>query len=495
MTILADGFGGLNYTVLFIYMATIVSIGVYVSRRQKTTEDFFLAGRNMPWFVVAMSVFASLTSAISYMSTPGRAYKENVSMIAGYLILPLLAIFLIKTFFPFYHRLRVTTSYEYIGKRYGRPARYVVSGLFILARLGWLGIVIYAPALALSVATGMNIYLAIMLMGVLATLYTMLGGLTAVLWTDVVQFLILVGGGIWVSISLINAVPGGLGEIIQIARDSGRFDGFNWSFSFFKMSAIGSMIAYFLLVMQEYGTDQVTVQRLMAIGSFKGMAKSVLMSSFFDIFIFAMLMFMGLGLFAYYQNSPAQVADLKSDQILAYYIINSLPAGVSGLIVSAIFAAAMSSMDSGIHSLTTVIINDFVRPIRRKVVSDHADLNLARILVVTIGLTATIAAFWTGSFKHIAEAYGRIVGMFNGPILAIFLLGIFTRRAHFYAWLPGMIVGMVTTYCAGVFTELHWLYYFPLSMLTTLIVTYLMSFVIRRPLADRDLTLWRSRHE
>ncbi len=122
MTILADGFGGLNYTVLFIYMATIVSIGVYVSRRQKTTEDFFLAGRNMPWFVVAMSVFASLTSAISYMSTPGRAYKENVSMIAGYLILPLLAIFLIKTFFPFYHRLRITTSYEYIGKRYGRPA-------------------------------------------------------------------------------------------------------------------------------------------------------------------------------------------------------------------------------------------------------------------------------------------------------------------------------------------------------------------------------------
>jgi len=213
-------FGALNYTILGVYLVLMFAVGVYVAGRQRTTEDYFLAGRRMPWLVVAMSMFASVTSATSYMGLPGDAYSENCSLIllgvSGLFVAPIL----IFVFFPFYRRLGVTTSFEYIGHRFGQPARLTVSALFLLARLGWLGVVIYSPALAISVATGVNLYSAIVLMGVLAVSYTVIGGLAAVLWTDVLQFVILTGGALWVAATLIASVPEGLTGIITTAHET-----------------------------------------------------------------------------------------------------------------------------------------------------------------------------------------------------------------------------------------------------------------------------------
>ena len=157
----------------------------------------------MPWFIVALSMFASVTSAITYIGVAGTVYAENTSIVLAAIISPLVTPFLIYLFYPFYRRLKVTTSYEYIQRRYGDGARYAVSVLFLFARLGWLGTVIYVPALTLSVVTGINLTLAILLMGILATVYTVLGGLAAVLWTDALQFVILIGGALWVALELI----------------------------------------------------------------------------------------------------------------------------------------------------------------------------------------------------------------------------------------------------------------------------------------------------
>ena len=486
-------FGPFNYTILFVYLAGMIGIGLWLARRQKTTEDYFLAGRRMPWGIVAMSIFASLTSAISYMGVPSRAYQENISMIAGFLIGPILAIFLVYVFFPFYYRLKVTTSYEYIDRRFGRPARFSVSALFLLARLGWLGTVIFAPSLALNIATGINLYVAIILMGVLATTYTTLGGLSAVLWTDVAQFVILVGGGIWVSISLLMEVPGGFDGIWAIgsAADPPRTGGFNWNFSLTELCAPAAMISVFFMTMQDYGTDQVTVQRLMSVRGFRGMAKAILTNSVFDILIIGMLLFMGMGLFAYYQAYPNLLdKGIKPDQILPFYIMQALPNGVSGLVITAIFAAAMSSMDSGIHSISTVVINDFVRPLRRTPLEDRADLALARTLVVIIGIVATVVAFWVSNFKHILEASATFVGLFNGPILALFLMGVLTRRAHFGGWLTGMVIAIGGTLYFQKYTSLHWYYYFPSSFAIAFVTGYVMSLLIPGRLGQPQHTLW-----
>ena len=484
-------FGSVNYIVLFIYLAAMFSIGLYLAGKQKTTEDYFLAGRRMPWIIVSMSIFASLLSAISYIGAPGTVYKENASFFIGILMSIVVAPLLIIFFYPFYRRLNVTTSYEYIFHRYGRMARFAVSGLFILARLGWLGAVIYAPSLALSTVTGVNIWLAICLMGLLATLYTMLGGLSAVLWTDAVQFVILIGGAIWVAISLVNNVPGGFSHIMTAAREAGKLDMGTWKLTLFKMTGFGVAISYFLQFMQDYGTDQVTVQRLMATKSFRGMAKAAIVNSFFDVLGVGLLIFIGLGLFVYYQSYgdalPAEVfknVDNK-DRIFPYYIIHALPPGVSGLIITAIFAAAMSSMDSGINSLSTVIVNDFVQPLRKKARSERHDVNLARILTLILGILAVGAACLASTIGSVLKASSTYLALFAGPILAIFLLGIFTRRANFRGWFIGTIVSISVTFWVQNTKfngeEVHFFYYFPISFGICIIVGYIASLLFGGP--------------
>ncbi|MCL4216718.1 MAG: sodium:solute symporter, partial [Candidatus Hydrogenedentes bacterium] len=247
--------GQFNYFVLGVYLAVMVVIGLYFARRQKTTDDYFLAGRNMPWIAVAMSVFASITSAVSFMGVPGIVFRENISILVGILMMPVVAPVIILLFLPFYRRLNVTTSYEYVRVRFGSRARYAVSALFILARLGWLGTVIYAPALALSAVSGIEVWLAIMIMGGLGTLYTVLGGIEAVIWTDVVQFAVMMGGAIWVAGVLIADVPGGVSGIFARATESGHMNLYEWRPSLTEMTVTVVVVSYFFNFLHDYGVD------------------------------------------------------------------------------------------------------------------------------------------------------------------------------------------------------------------------------------------------
>ena len=497
-------FGLTNYSILFVYLGLMIAVGAWWSRRQKTTEDYFLAGRRMPWIVVSMSAFVSLTSAISYLGVPRTSYEENISMIVGYVSSPIVAVILIAVFMPFYFRLRVTTSYEYIDRRFGQTARFVIAGLWLLSRLGWLGTVIFAPSLALSVVTGMPLWATIILIGTLATIYTTLGGLSAVIWTDMVQFIILAGGAVWVAITLIQSVPDGVTGIWQIAEQGGRTSGFHWGITLSKMSASTAVIAMFLAGLHDFGTDQVTVQRLLAVPRFRDVAKAILANAAITMLIMSLLLFIGIGLFAYYKTFPGLLDPaMNQDKILPFYIMQALPVGISGLLVTAIFAAAMSSMDSGIHSLSTVVVHDFVRPLRGRSHNDHddhSDLVLARVLVVVLGILATVVAFWVSSFEHVLDAAATILGLFNAPILALFMLGMFTRRGLFAGWIIGVFPAMI-----GLLTILqiekargevllHWYYRFPFSFVTCITIGYVASRCFKRPLSDhRDLTIWRSR--
>lgn len=484
-------FGALNYSIFFIYLTAIFGIGLLLAGKQKNTEDYFLAGRKMPWLIVAMSMFASLTSATSYMGIPGTAYRENIAfVILGFMSI-IGAPIMIFLFYPFYRRLNVTTSYEYINRRYGPNARFATSGLFILARLGWLGVVIYSPALALSVVTGVNLYFAILIMGVLATAYTVLGGLSAVLWTDALQFTILVCGAIWVAVTLVMNVPNGLSGIMTIASESGHLDVFNLDLNIYEMGALAVGISYFLQILQDYGTDQVTVQRLMSTETFGGMAKATLVNAFNDLFIVSLLLFIGIGMYAFYQINPEQIlTTIQGDKVLPFYIIHNLPNGVSGLLITAIFAAAMSSMDSGINSLSTVIVNDFIKPLRRKTVSEHRDVNLARTLTFSLGAFAIGVACFVSTIEQILKAASGFLGLFAAPILVLFILGILTRRANFKGWLVGTVVAVCATLWLQNDTEVHFIYYFPFCFTISLVFGYLTSVIIKSPLAPLEVTLW-----
>ena len=486
----APSFSTLNYTICFIYLALMFSIGLWLAGKQKTTEDYFLAGRKMPWFIVAMSMFASLTSAASFIGLPGLAYRENISYIALGIVSVLAAPFFIYLFFPFYRRLHVTTTYEYIGFRYGSPGRYAVSGLFVLLRLSWLGVVIYSPALALSVVTGVNLYLGILLMGVLATTYTILGGLAAVLWTDAIQFILLVGGAIWISVSLLYAVPDGWSGIIAIARETDHLNVFTLKINIFEMSATAIAITTFISLFQDYGIDQVTVQRLLSTNKFSGMVKAAIFNSFTDLIVVGMLMFIGIGMFAYYVSFPAQVFEgMTGDRVLPFYIIQNLPNGVSGLLITAIFAAAMSSMDSGINSVSTVIVNDFFKPLRRELRTENQDVQLARMLTFVLGAIAVVVACYISTIGEIFKAAGTLMSLFSGPILGLFLLGIFTRRASFRGWVIGVVVAIPATIWLQHGTEVHFIYYQFFCLCVNIMVTYPASLILGGEKAQSKYTL------
>ena len=471
-------FGVLNTVILVTYLAGMVAIGWRLAGRQKTGEDYFLAGRNMPWLVVGMSMFASLTSATTYLVVPAFAFQYNIAMLFGVAMSLLVAPVLATFFYPIYRRQRVTTSYEFIRQRYGQGARTVVSTLFVLGRIGWLGVVIYAPAKAMSIAAGMPVSWAIVLIGVLAVTYTVLGGLSAVIWTDVVQFVILVGGAAWLAMSLIAYVPGGLTEIARVAGEHDRFDVFTWQ-GFGHLSALSAMIGWFFVFLNDYGTDQVTVQRLMAVRRDIGVGKAITFNAFNDLLINGLLIFIGIGMFAYFQAYPDRLGEgVAGDGILPYYIMHVLPTGISGLLVTAIFAAAMSSVDSGINSVSTVIVNDWIKPWRGESQTSHQDVTQARWLTVLLGVVATLAAFYAAETANIFESWSEIIGLFGAPILAIFVLGMFTRRAHFVGWLVGALAAIAVTLflqhrCDN--TQLIPIWHFPIAFVIATAVGYTAS--------------------
>lgn len=472
-----------NIIVLVVYFVGMVAVGAWFSRRQKTTEDFFLAGRRMPWLPVAMSMYASVTSATTYLVLPGKGYKSNISMIVAGVVSVCVAPVLIYVFYRVYRRMRVTTSYEYIGKRFGLAARRTASSLFVLNRLAWLGLVVYAPALVLSIATELPLEFSILLVGLLAMSYTALGGLSAVLWTDVVQFVVLVVGAVWVLVSLLNGVDGGAPAIMAEAEKAGRLDVFSLEFSLANATVWSAGLYFLVNMLSEYGTDQVTVQRLMAVKRDSGVVKAICFNAVADLLLIGTLLFIGLGLHAFYLGHPDPVS--QPDQVLPFYVINELPAGVSGLVVAAIFAAAMSSLDSGLNSLTTSIMSDF-RSTPQGDETDAGRLDKARKLTVLLGLVAINLGFFATRFENILDAFTTYMSLFAAPTLAMFLLGMTMRRGRFAGWIVGACVAIPAVLWIQAYTNVNWSYHVPFSFAVTYGVGVIVSMVLPRQGAGRD---------
>ncbi len=502
-------FGTLNYVILVVYLALMFYIGVKLSGKQETTDDLFLAKRSMPWILVGMSMFASMTSAISYMGIPGRAFEENASLVIGGILSVIIAPVLVVLFYPFYRKLHVTTSYEFVGMRYGPAGRYATSVLFLFARFGWLGTAVFAPALTLSITCGVDLTMSILLMGVVSIAYTTIGGLAAVIWTDAAQYVLMVAGAIWVAVVLCMQVPGGAPGILHYAATNNHGVDLSFKFDWFQMSALAVLIGTFFSMMQDYGTDQVTVQRLLAAKDNKGVTKAVIFNGFTDLLMTSLLVFIGLGMFAYYQMNgitlPANITE-KADRVFPYFIMHVLPMGVSGLLVVAIYAAAMSSISAGTNSVVTVLMNDLMKPFRKKehVTDEKKDLLLGRVLTIAVGILTIGIAFVAGQQKSLLDASQTFLGLFAAPVLSLFLLGMLTRRAHFWGWFVGVVCSISGTlmlryvdYVTPIRNFLHlpaepihWLWIFPVSFAIAFVVGYIASVIIPAPLARHELTIW-----
>jgi SSS family transporter len=440
----------------------MTAIGGMFYRRKTDSKDFFLAGRAAAWIPVAISIIATDVSAITYLGLPAFVYQRDLQLMAIYPVLVFLVIPVVARYFvPFYSRLNLFTAYEYLERRYDGRVRTMASLLFLLMRGIYMGIVIYAPSLVISVVTGLPLLNSILLMGVLTTIYTAMGGMRAVIWTDFAQFLVIVAGLMAIIGTAYSEIPGGWSGILTTAGELGktRFVDFtpdpNREFTFWAVIFGG-----FFMFLNTYGTDQVILQRYLTTRSVKDCQKALKLEAALVLPVTGILAATGVILAVYYFQHPEEASGITmKDAVLPYYTVHHLPAGLRGLVIASIFSAAMSTVSGGINSLTTATVMDFYRRLIRRNAQELHYVLAARVITVLWGGAATVIALFAGRLGELANAYNKVNSHLGGVMLGVFLLGMLTKRATSRSALAGAGLGLATVFAISSLTQVSWLWY------------------------------------
>lgn len=467
----------LNTLVIILYFASLSFIGFYFARKQKSTNDYFKGGGRLPWWAVGLSIFGTTLSAITFMAIPAKSFSTDWSymlMNAGIILVVPIIIYL---FIPFYRALDVTTAYEYLEKRFNSTIRIVSSLAFIFFQIGRMGIVLFLPSIALNVVTGFDIGLCIMVMGILSLIYTMIGGIEAVVWTDALQVVVLLGGAILV-VGLISIdLPGGFVRIIQEASVLNKFDlgSFDWNIR--QSTVITVLIASFFANLTTYGTDQTLVQRYMTTATQKEAVKSVLTNAAMTIPATLLFFFVGTALFVYYKHIPSELSltITDGDAILPWYIFTELPQGVAGLLISGIFAAAMSTLSSSMNSAATAYVTDIHSKFFRT--SSDRHLAVAKMSTCVLGVLGILFAMMMVTWKVMSmwDEFNKILGIILGSLGGLFVLGMITTRANGRGALLGLIASLILQLLivqSGIF---HLLLYAATGFLSCFVFGYILS--------------------
>lgn len=460
---MSGSFHVIDYVVMGVYLIAVVGLGSWFARGQHSLQDYFLAGRTMPFWAVGMSIIATDLSAVSYMGAPAWVYEKDLQYALAAVLLPLTLILVVVVYVPLFYRLQVYTVYEYLGRRFNLPIRLLACACFVFYRVGWLATVIYTPSLAISYTTGIPLISCILAVGVLTTLYTVLGGMKAVIWTDVVQFCVLAGGAVAVAVVLIVRVEGGVIGIWRTAATTGHTKLLTFSFDPMLEVTVWSMLfGLTWAFMNAYGCDQVVVQRYFTVKSLRESVKSVLTGGLLVLPLNIVLYFIGVALVAFYAIHPDLAEGLEGPKgVLPYFIVQGLPIGVSGLLIAGIVAATMSSIDSGIQSLTTTTIIDFIRPFRSSDApgGEQFELRLAHVIMVAWGTIATILGLFVGRLGTFLEITGKIAGLSGGPLGGMFLLGVLVPRSNSRGAFVGAVAGFLWALGLSTLTAVSWMWW------------------------------------
>lgn len=468
----------LDIVILVIYLAGMIGLGAVFYRPRADTREFFMAGRSVAWIPVAISIVATDFSAITYLGMPAFVYRRDLQALALIFVLVFIVIPLVIRFFvPYYHRFQFSTSYEYLERRFDARTRTTVSLLFLLLRGTYLGIVIYAPSLVVSAVTGLPLMQSILCMGILTTAYTALGGMRAVIWTDVIQFAtILVGVGsiLFVAYSSLNASPA---EIWNTASSLGKTKFLDFSIDpRNEFTAWAVLLGGTVIFLNTFGADQVILQRYMSTRTLDECRRALKLQASLALLVAISLCTVGLMLSVYYDRNPEEAKQISmADAVLPYFAIHRLPAGLAGLVIASIFAAAMSTLSGGINSLTTATVVDFYRRLYERGASEAHYLKAARIITIAWGLVATCVALYAEHLGELAVAYSKVNSFLGGLILGVFLLGIFTKRATGPSSLAGAALGLIVVITLSSTTSVSWLWYGVSGCSTTVVAGWILG--------------------
>jgi solute:Na+ symporter, SSS family len=469
------GLNKLDFAIIALYLAGITLFGLRFRKKQRTLRDYFLAGRDIPWWAISLSIVAAETSTLTIISIPGLAYDTNLTflqVVMGYVIGRIIISFLLL---PHYFRGDLYTAYELIERRFGRTLRSFTAGLFLLTRSAAEGVRVYAVSIVVSIALGTGQVASIAIITALTLIYTFEGGLAAVIWTDVVQTVIYVGGTLIGLVTITHLVPGGWAAIHSAAAAAGKLQIFNFTPNFWIPYTFWSgVIGGAIFTTASHGTDQLIVQRLLAGRGRKQSVTALISSGVAILFLFVLFLIVGVMLWAYYHVPSSQFG--RPDRIYPTFIVTQLPHGISGLLIAAILAAAMSNLSAALNSLSSSAIMDFYARLRPQS-DEQTNMRLSRVAtLIWAFILFALAIIALHKAGRVVEVGLQIASVAYGALLGAFLLGVLTKRAN----QPGVFVGMLCGFSIELYlwlgTHVPWTWWVMIGSGVTFCLGWLASF-------------------
>jgi len=472
------GLDKLDLSIIALYLAGITLFGLRFRKRQRTLRDYFLADRNIPWWAIALSIVAAETSTLTIISIPGLAYDTNLTflqVVLGYLVGRVIISFVLL---PHYFRGELYTAYELIERRFGRKLRSLTAGLFLLTRAAAEGVRIYAVSIVVAIALGTGEIASIAIITGLTLIYTFEGGLAAVIWTDVVQTFIYVGGTLVGVFTILHLVPGGWSTIHAMAESAGKLRVFDVTPDFWKPYTFwAGLVGGAFLTTASHGTDQLIVQRLLAARSQHQSVTALLSSGVAILFQFALFLLVGVMLFAFYHVPSATFG--KADRIYPTFIVSQMPHGISGLLIAAILAAAMSNLSAALNSLSSTTIIDFYLQ-RHPQLDERRRVQFSRLATLFWALLLFgLAVLSLHKVGRVVEVGLQIASVAYGALLGVFLLGVLTKRANQNGAMVGMLCGFLIELYIWLGTRVPWTWYVAIGTVVTFVVGYGASLVFQ----------------
>jgi SSS family solute:Na+ symporter len=472
-------FSWIDLAVVIAYVVAITAFGARFRKGQRTLHDYFLGGRRLPWWAITLSIVCAETSILTIISTPGISYRSNLGflqLVFGYLLARVVVSFLL---IPRYFAGELYTAYQLIERRFGHGLRLFTAGLFLLTRALAEGVRVFAISIVIAIIFKTGVAASLVIIFALTVLYTLEGGLAAVIWTDVIQLTIYIAGTVVALFVALHTLPGGWGEVVRVAQAAGGkftvFDfHFNWSQPYlFWTGLVGGMF----LNTASHGTDQMIVQQLLAARSRRQSQGALLATGIVVLLQFTLFLVVGVVLYAFYQRFPPNAPFSRPDQIYPTFVITRLPVGLCGLLTAAILAAGMANLSAALNSLASSSVMDFYKPLARPRGNDQHYLRVSRLATVVWGVVIITIALAAQYLQRSAlELALTVASIPYGSMLGIFLLGVLTRRATSRGALVGALCALATLGYVMHYTTIAWTWYAAIGTVVTFTVGLFMSF-------------------
>ncbi|MCC7243241.1 MAG: sodium:solute symporter [Acidobacteria bacterium] len=464
----------LDYAVIGVYLAAITAFGSWFARFQHTTRDYFLTDRSVPWWAICFTIVATETSTLTFIGIPATAYSGNMTFLqlaAGYVIG---RIIVSAIFIPAYFRGELFTSYELLQQRFGPRVKTLSAVIFLITRSLADGIRLFTTALVIAVVTHLPVGLVAVVIGTAMIVYTMRGGVSAVIWTDVVQMFVYIAGAGIIAWSLLGAIDGGWATVVRVGREAGRFTVLDPSFDVTRVYTLwAGVLGGIALTLSTHGTDQFLVQRLLSARSAREASRGLVLSGFIVFGQFILFLLIGVMLYAYYLQTPLPQALARTDEVLPVFVVNTLPSGVAGFIVAAIVAAALSP---SLNAMAASTINDFYLPFVNPQADEARRMRLSKQATVAWGIVQLLVALAAQFMaRSVLEAGLSVLSLGSGAVLGAFLLGTLAPAVQERDAFAGMIAGLVVMAAVWGATPVAWTWYVLIGAATTFTVAWITA--------------------